>query len=237
VDSQLLTLIDLQSLDTRIAAFEAEAARLPKQIDAIHAALAEAKKTVETLRAKADTAKKDLRTKEKDFEVITAKRTKAEARLWEVKNNTEYSAVLAEIEAIKQEKAKVEEEILALMELQEHLVADIRDTETQFKRREAEARQDELVVRKKLAAVEEELAGVRGERESRARELPRSLLSDYERIFRARGGVAVAAVTPSSVCGGCRVAIRLQAIQELKAASQPLVCESCGRYLYWQESA
>src|SRR2546428_604395 len=83
VDSQLLTLIDLQSLDTRIAAFEAEAARLPKQIDAIHAALAEAKKTVETLRAKADTAKKDLRTKEKDFEVITAKRTKAEARLWD----------------------------------------------------------------------------------------------------------------------------------------------------------
>ena len=114
---------------------------------------------------------------------------------------------------------------------------DIRDTETQFKRREAEARQDEGVVRKKLAAVEEELAGVRGERESRARELPRSLLSDYERILRARGGVAVAAVTPSAVCGGCRVAIRLQAIQELKAASQPLVCESCGRYLYWQESA
>src|SRR5207245_11143641 len=37
VDSQLLTLIDLQSLDTRIAAFEAAAARLPNQSDAIHA--------------------------------------------------------------------------------------------------------------------------------------------------------------------------------------------------------
>jgi len=237
VDQQLLALIDLQSLDTRIAALEAEAARLPKQIAAIHAALAETQKAVEALRAKADAAKKDLRMKEKDLEFITSKRTKADARLWEVKNNTEYSAVLAEIEAIKQEKAKVEEEILALMELQEHLAVDIRDTETQFKRREAEARQDEGVVRKKLAAVEEELAGVRGERESRARELPRSLLSDYERILRARGGVAVAAVTTSAICGGCRVAIRPQAIQELKAASQPLVCESCGRYLYWQESA
>src|SRR5207244_3189747 len=141
---------DRQSLDTRIAAFEAEAARRPKQIDASHAALAEAKKTVETLRAKADTAKKDLRTKEKDLEVITAKRTKAEARLWEVKNNTEYSAVLAEIEAIKQEKAKAEEEILAIMELQERLAVDIRDAEAQLKRSEAEARQDEAVVRKKL---------------------------------------------------------------------------------------
>ena len=237
MDSQLLALIDLQSLDTRIAAFEAEAARLPKQMDAIHAALAEAKKTVETLRAKADTAKKDLRAKEKDLEVITAKRTRAEARLWEVKNNTEYSAVLAEIEAIKQEKAKAEEEILAIMELQERLAVDIRDAEAQLKRSEAEARQDEAVVRKKLAAVEHELAAVRGERESRARELPKSLLADYEKILRARGGVAVAAVTTSAICGGCRVAIRPQAIQELKAASGLMVCESCGRYLYWQESA
>ena len=237
MDQQLLALIDLQSLDTRIAAFEAEAARLPKQIDAIHAALAEAKKTVETLRAKADAAKKDLRTKEKDLEVITAKRTKAEARLWEVKNNTEYSAVLAEIEAIKQEKAKAEEEILAIMELQERLVADIRDAEAQLKRSEAEARRDEAVIRTKLAAVEHELAAVRGERESRARELPKSVLADYEKILRARGGVAVASVTTSAVCGGCRVGIRPQAIQELKAASGLMVCESCGRYLYWQDSA
>jgi len=224
VDSQLLALIDLQSLDTRIAAREAEAARLPKQIDALHAALAEAKRTVDALRAKADAAKKDLRTKEKDLEVITAKRTKAEARLWEVKNNTEYSAVLAEIEAIKQEKAKAEEEILALMDLQERLAVDIRDAETQFKRREAEAQQNEAVLRKKLATVEEELAGLRGER-------------DYEKILRARGGVAVVAVTTSAICGGCRVAIRPQAIQELKAASVLMVCESCGRYLYWQDSA
>ena len=237
MDSQLLALIDLQSLDTRIAAREAEAARLPKQIDALHAALAEAKRTVDALRAKADAAKKDLRTKEKDLEVITAKRTKAEARLWEVKNNTEYSAVLAEIEAIKQEKAKAEEEILALMDLQERLAVDIRDAETQFKRREAEAQQNEAVLRKKLATVEEELAGVRGERESRARELPKGLLGDYEKILRARGGVAVVAVTTSAICGGCRVAIRPQAIQELKAASVLMVCESCGRYLYWQDSA
>jgi len=237
VDSQLLALIDLQGLDTRIAALEADAARLPKQIDAIHAVLAEAKKTVETLRAKADTAKKDLRAKEKDLEVITAKRTRAEARLWEVKNNTEYSAVLAEIEAIKQEKAKAEEEILAIMELQERLAVDIRDSEVQLKRSESEARQNEAVVQKKLTAVEQELAGVRGERESRARELPKSLLVDYEKILRARGGVAVAAVTTSAICGGCRVGIRPQAIQELKAASRLMVCESCGRYLYWQESA
>ena len=43
VEPQLLTLIDLQGFDTRIAALEADAARLPKQIEALHASLAEAK--------------------------------------------------------------------------------------------------------------------------------------------------------------------------------------------------
>jgi len=237
VDSLLLTLIELQAFDTRLAALEAEAARLPVQIEAIHAALASAKKALDALKTKVDTTKKDLRTKEKDLEVVTAKRQKSETRLWEVKNNTEYSAVLAEIEAIKQEKAKGEEEILALMELQEKLAVDVREAEAQFKRREAQGQQDEAVVRKKLAQVEQELAVVRGERDSRARELPRPLLTDYDKILRARGGVAVVAVNSAAVCGGCRVGIRPQAIQELKAAQNLMICESCGRYLYWQEPA
>jgi uncharacterized protein len=237
VDSQLLTLIDLQGFDTRIFALEADAARLPKQIEAIQAALAEAKKSLETLKQRADTTRKDLRTKEKDLEVVTAKRAKAEARLWEVKNNVEYSAVLSEIETIKQEKAHGEEEILGLMELQERLAAETREGEARLKAREEQARQDEAVVKKKLEAVETELAALRADRDSRARELPRPLLADYAKILKARAGVAVASVNSAAICGGCRVAIRPQAIQELKAARALMICDSCGRYLYWQESA
>lgn len=237
MDPQLLTLIDLQAFDTRIAALEADAARLPRQIEALHAALADAKTTLDALKTKAEATKKDLRAKEKDLDVVTAKRAKAEARLWEVKNNTEYSAVLAEIEAIKQEKGKGEEEILGLMELQEKLAVDVREAEAQFKKREEDARQDEAVLLKKLEGVQSELAVLRGERDSRARELPRGLLADYEKILKARGGVAVVGVTTTAICGGCRVSIRPQAIQELKAARSPMICESCGRYLYWQDSA
>ena len=106
MDPQLQTLIDLQGYDARIASLEAEAARLPKQIESIQASLAEAKKQMETLKARMDSTRKDLRAKEKDLEVIAAKRAKLEARLYEVKTNKEYSAALLEIEESKQEKAK-----------------------------------------------------------------------------------------------------------------------------------
>jgi predicted nucleic acid-binding Zn-ribbon protein len=235
VDAQLQTLIDLQAFDAKIAGLEAEAARLPRQIEAIQAALAETKKTVETIRTKVDTTKKDLRTREKDLEVANVKRQKMEARLYEVKTNKEYSAVLLEIEEAKQEKAQTEEDILALMETQESLAVDIKDAEARFKTRETQARQDEAVIRTKLAAVEQELEITRAERASRAKELPVGLLASYDRILKARGGVAVAAVGITTICGGCRVSIRPQAIQELRAGSGLMLCESCGRYLYWQE--
>ena len=236
MDPQLQTLIELQGYDARIAALEAEAARLPKQIESLQASLADAKRQVETIKGRVDATRKELRGKEKDLEVISAKRAKLEARLYEVKTNKEYSAALLEIEESKQEKAKTEEEILALMELSERLGVEMREAEKRFKTREEQSRQDEAVVRKKLEAVEQELTGVRGERHGRARELPGGLLSDYERLLRARGGVAVAAVNATAFCGGCRVTIRPQAIQELRSGTTPMMrCESCGRYLYWQE--
>jgi predicted nucleic acid-binding Zn-ribbon protein len=235
VDPQLQTLIELQGFDAKIAGLESEAARLPRQIEAIQAALSEAKKSLETIKGKVDTTKKDLRTREKDLEVANVKRQKLEAKLYEVKTNKEYSAVLLEIEEAKQEKAKTEEDILNLMEMQERLGVEIKDAEQRFRTREEQARQDEAVVRKKLGAVEQELNLQRAERRSRAKDLPVGLLASYDRISKARGGVAVAAVTSAAVCGGCRVSIRPQAMQELRTTTGLILCESCGRYLYWHE--
>ena len=195
--------------------------------------MAEARGAVDAAKAKGDATRKSLRAKEKDLEVVAAKRGKADAHLWEVKTNKEYSAVLVEIEDIKQEKARTEEEILALMETQERLTAEIREAEARLKAREEQGRQDEASVRQQLSAVEAELAGVRDERATLAREVPAGILADYERLLKARGGLAIVPVM-TGVCGGCRVTIRPQALQELRNATL-MRCESCGRYIYWPE--
>ena len=237
MNTELGTLIDLQAFDSKIATLDGEAARLPKQIEAIQASLAEAKKTVDAFKTKIDQTRKDLRLKEKDLEVHAAKRAKEEARLYEVKTNKEYSAVLLEIEEVKQVKAKTEEDILGLMEMQERLAVDVKEAEGRLKTREDQAKVDEGVVRAKLTKVESELAVVRVERASRAKELSPGLLASYERIMKARGGTAVASVGAAAICGGCRMSIRPQALMELRVATGLMTCESCGRYLYWQEPA
>jgi uncharacterized protein len=233
VDGNLQTLINLQAIDTRIAGLEADAARLPREIAAIHAAVEDAKKNAEQAKARLDAARKDQRAKEKDLEVVQAKRSKNEARLYEVKTNKEYSAVLIEIEEIKQEKARMEEEVLVLMEAQERLTGDIREADARFKQRESEGRGQEATLKEQLRGIEADLAGVRTERKELAGKLPANILADYDRILRARAGLALVPVTKPNFCGACRMTITPQRLQELRAQSSLIPCESCGRYLYW----
>jgi hypothetical protein len=233
MDQQLQTLITLQAIDTRIAGLEADAARLPKEIAAIHAAIEEARTHVEQTKGHLDSARKDQRAKEKDLEVVQAKRSKTEARLYEVKTNKEYSAVLTEIEEIKQEKARMEEEVLVLMEAQERLTSEIREAEARFKQREGEGRGQEATLKEQLRGIETDLAAVRTERKELAAQLPAPILADYDRILRARAGLALVPVAKPNFCGACRMTITPQRLQELRAQSSLIPCESCGRYLYW----
>jgi predicted nucleic acid-binding Zn-ribbon protein len=233
MDQKLQSLISLQAIDSRIAALEADAARLPKEIAAVHAAVEEARQQVEQAKARLDTARKEQRAREKDLEVVQAKLGKNNARLYEVKTNKEYSAVLAESEEIKQEKARMEDEILVLMESQERLAGDIREAEARFKQRETEGRGQEATARELLRAVEADLTAARTERRALAGQLPGPILADYDRILRARGGVALVPVAKPNFCGACRVTITPQRLQELRAQASLIPCESCGRYLYW----
>ncbi|HEV8437410.1 MAG TPA: C4-type zinc ribbon domain-containing protein [Methylomirabilota bacterium] len=232
MNAELRTLIDLQALDSKISGLDAQVARLPQEIAAVHAAVKEAKEAVEAGKTKLDAARKNQRAKEKDLEDNRVKRQKFEGQLYQVKTNKEYSAVLAEIEEVKQEKARIEEEILNLMELGERLAGEVKEAEARFKAREAQGRVEETELQEKLRAVEGELSVLRDERAKLAREVSASVLADYDKLLRHRG-VAVAEVTKPNFCGGCRVTMTPQRLQELRQQNTLIHCESCGRYLYW----
>jgi hypothetical protein len=232
VNAELRTLIDLQAVDSRIAALEGQATKLPRDIAAIHAGVDEAKKAVDAAKTKLEGTRKNQRAKEKDLEDNRVKRQKYEGQLYQVKTNKEYSAVLAEIEDVKQEKARIEEEILTLMEVGERLAADVKEAEAHLRSREVEGRGQQAELEEKLRGVEADLGGIKSERGELAGRLPALVLVDYDKLLRHRG-VAIVEVTKPNFCGGCRVTITPQRLQELRQQNALIHCESCGRYLYW----
>jgi hypothetical protein len=233
LDTQLRILIDLQALDTRIATVEGEMAKLPRAIAAIQASLEEGRKALDSLTGQLDVTRKQTRTREKDLEVTQTKRSRIEGRLYEVKTNKEYSAALLEIEDVKQEKARVEEDILTLMERQERLAAEVREAEIQLRAREDEGGRDEAALQEKLRGLEADLVVLKSERGEIIPQLPGPVLLNYQRILKARGGLAIVPIVKPNLCAGCRMTATPQRIQELRQQDALIPCESCGRFLYW----
>ena len=234
MDSNLQRLQELQVLDSRVAGLERKLEAIPTRIHGIRDGLQQAKASIEAIRAKLDGARKDIRTKEKELEYQAAQRKKLEAKLYEVKTNKEYSAVLAEIESAKDEKDRIEEEILALMELQERLGREVVEGDARLRPQEAEAKVQEAAAAEELRALEVDVEGARSERESVVRDVPRDLLVQYARLLKGRAGLAVALVGSNGICSGCRVTLTPQRFNEVRQSSQILVCEICGRFLYYQ---
>jgi uncharacterized protein len=234
MDSNLQRLQELQVLDSRVAGLERKLEAIPTRIHGIRDGLQQAKASIEAIRAKLDGARKDIRTKEKELEYQAAQRKKLEAKLYEVKTNKEYSAVLAEIESAKVEKDRIEEEILALMELQERLGREVVEADARLRPQEAEAKVQEAAATEELRALEVDVEAARSERESVVRDVPRDLLAQYARLLKGRAGLAVALVGSNGICSGCRVTLTPQRFNEVRQSSQILVCENCGRFLYYQ---
>jgi len=233
MDPNLQRLQELQVLDSRVAGFERKLEAIPGRIQTIRDGLQQAKGSVDAIRAKLDGARKDMRTKEKELEYQGAQRKKLEAKLYEVKTNKEYSAALAEIEGAKVEKNRLEEEILGLMELQERLGREVVDGDARLRPQEAEAKVQEAAAAEELRALEVDLEAARSEREGVAREVPRDLLAQYARLLKGRAGLAVALVGSNGICSGCRVTLTPQRFNEVRQSSKILVCENCGRFLYY----
>ena len=233
-DPNLQRLQELQVLDSRVAGLERKLEAIPIRIQGIRDGLQQAKASIEAIRAKLDGARKDIRTKEKELEYQAAQRKKLEAKLYEVKTNKEYSAVLAEIESAKVEKDRIEEEILALMELQERLGREVVEADARLRPQEAEAKVQEAAATEELRALEVDVEAARSEREGVVRDVPRDLLVQYARLLKGRAGLAVALVGSNGICSGCRVTLTPQRFNEVRQSSQILVCENCGRFLYYQ---
>ena len=79
-----------------------------------------------------------------------------------------------------------------------------------------------------------DLEAARSERATLATDVPRDLLAQYGRILRSRAGIAVALVGSNGICSGCRVTLTPQRFNEVRQSSLILLCESCGRFLYYQ---
>jgi hypothetical protein len=224
-------LIDLQKLDVAIAKLEAEAQAIPKVIQALETKLVHARAGLDAAKASADQLLKERRSKERDLEEVAQGAKKKQVRLYEIKTNEEYTAVLKEIAVLKEKSSGLETEILEFLEKSDGAAKVLAQAETVFRAVEAVHQKERGEKEAQLASVKQELDRIREARKGQASRLDAELLQQYTRVMRSRGVVVVPVKDGS--CGGCGVALPPQQFVEVRRNDRMFTCPSCSRILYY----
>ena len=231
--ADLERLVELQRLDSEIAEVEAAAAAIPGVIRRIEEQLMKAKAALDAVTAETDRMMKLRRQQERELEEVTDQLKKRQSRLFEIKTNQEYSAVLKEIEGLKHKVSILEEVILVLLDQIEVELKARAEEEQRVRSSEAEALRDTQRKEAELRQLRGRLSELQGARKGRSKNVESSLLQQYLRLLKSRAGLAVAPARDGS-CEGCHVALTPQLYNEVRRNEEILTCERCGRILYWR---
>lgn len=244
-------LIGLQALDLAIAELERVAGEIPRQVQALEDALATSRTSLDRAKADAEATQKLRRSQEKVLDEVVEEQRKKQGRLFEIKTNQEYSAVLKEIEALKERQGRLEEEILGLMEKGEALAGEIRRLEAEFAAADARCKAERGRKAAELTEVQAKLRDLQTRWKVQAKPIDAELLQTYRKLLRTRAGRAVVPAIierrkvksftsheereeTSAACGGCNVSLRPQFVNELRRGEELMTCTSCSRILYAQ---
>lgn len=156
--------------------------------------------------------------------------------------NKQYTAVLNELNVVKENRGAIEDRILQYMEQIEELDDEITATLEQIEERKKVREIAEAELTQRKADIGERLAELEAEREQAAAEVPGTQLAVFDQIASQYDGEAMAPIEEVDrrhreyACGACNMHMPFEHVLVLMGGSETLVCcTACDRILYLQE--
>jgi uncharacterized protein len=234
LEPNLERLIRLQELSLAIEEVGRNLGAMPQRSQDLEQAVARHRADVAKAKDELAGLLKDRRKLEGDLAMVESRIAKYQGQLMEVKTNKEYTAMLSEIETVKGERGGIETRILQEMEAADALERSIREKEVDLAAEQKKVSAALEALAKERQGYEAENARLDAARKEVEAGLPRELVTEFVRISRGRGGLAVARVV-AGLCQGCSVRIQPRIFQQVRRNEALIHCDSCKRYLYYVE--
>jgi hypothetical protein len=234
LERELETLFEAQKIETQIMEGEQKLLQAPKRLKQMEEELLALRQKIDKEKEIIDELEKERRKKEKELEGEKEKIKKLEVRLYDVKTNKEYQALLKEIEAAKEANDRTEEDVLVLMDKVEDLRKDNENSSVHLKQLEQVSQAERAVIEKEIRSMDEIIANLTRERDNLLSVVSENLRNIYGILRERRGGIAVTNVK-NGVCLGCNMNIPPQLFIEVTKNKTLIQCPSCNRILFFQE--
>jgi len=226
---------ELQSIDSELQFIQELKGNLPHQINMLHKELEEAENQYKAKKTDLNQTKTSLKLIQVEIEDFQKKKQKYQEQLYEVTNNKEYDAVTSEIDNVTNSIDENEEKVISLMDQEERLTAEIDEDKKELESLTQNLKIKEAELEKKNAKTEKEEITLKDKKNQLISKINDRHLAMYDRIRKAKGGLAVVPIQNGS-CGGCSKRLPTQKILEIRSMKQLHLCEVCGRILIWDSN-
>jgi predicted nucleic acid-binding Zn-ribbon protein len=229
---ELERLIKLQDIETRAAEAQKRIADAPGQIASLDAKLSASREGVAAAKQAIADNQSRRRTLDNDLASAQQRLSKYKEQLMAVKTNDEYHAMQHQIAAMEAEVSRVEELILINMVNADELAAKLKTAEATLKKDEASIATERAAIEAETADKRTVLAQSDRDRSTVVPEMSRGALELFERVRKARQGIAVAQAV-NGQCTMCHVRLRPQVYNMIIKNEEIIQCDHCQRILYF----
>jgi predicted nucleic acid-binding Zn-ribbon protein len=233
VKAELQQLVALQNLDSSIRKLQAELEAIPQRRAEIESQFDQRAFEIRALETRRDEARHTRTRLETEVGEQRLRVERADRNLMSSKKPEEYTAAIREADAARKQIATLETQILEQMEALDTAEAALteRAEEVASLNSDREARLQSFDEETRQQA--EKLATGRTERERLVAALPKVMGAQYVRtVARIRDGVAVAEAR-NGACMACFMALRPQAMAQVRRGDEIITCDNCSRILYY----
>jgi hypothetical protein len=230
--SQVTSLRTLQELDDEVARLRSALDDVERRLQGSES-LDRARAAFESVDAELNAARREQRRLDGEIGVLNARIQPEEKRLYDgsVRNPKELGNIQHELELLKDQRSKLEDQLFEVLSRIESLEADHAAATSDLSRAQAAWEAEKRSLQGQAATLVAALTRAEARREAQKLTVPPVALHLYEDVRRRKGGLAVAHIQ-GSMCTGCRVtipeAIRRRAFQPDQLAQ----CPNCERILY-----
>ena len=229
-------IILLHDVDSKLFEINKLLGNLPVQVEELTTqeenlknSLAEKEELLKKTTVDIETSENIIATSQEEINTLKDKLTDGS-----ISTNKEYDAMMETIDYKKNLVNEKETELLTLMELKENLSKEIEEDKSNLDTLIEDLESKKQSLESKLSEVSDEKNSLEEERNNIIKNIDDSLLSQYQTIYEARNGVAVAEILDDN-CGECGSFIPAQIVNEA-LEKQVVFCGNCGRFIYSSNS-
>ncbi len=166
-----------------------------------------------------------------EIEDLSAKLSKYEKELYSGKttNPKELTSLQQEIESLKNNREKLEDQDLEIMESIDRSNTSILELRSNLEKLEVDWQEQQKNLTSELKELEQFISVLKEKRQTLASEIDPHVLTVYEELKKKKG-VSVAKVE-QGICRGCRISLPVNEFQQVRSGNM-VRCSSCGRILY-----